>query len=132
MQQTTKYKLNLIERDDPFLPEGLNENTRKLEQVVSQHLEGMDQRVAVLEAHKVVMGTYQGTYKTDGTGIDEQHIHIGFCPHFVVAWYQSGIYPALFTGAGQTASCMRSAGDGVYVMSAANSIGQTYSFFAFR
>ena len=46
MQQTEKYKLNLIESSDPFLPDGLNQNTLKLEEVVSQHLEGMDRRSA--------------------------------------------------------------------------------------
>ena len=60
MQQTTKYKLNLIEPSDPFLPDALNANTRQLEQVVSGHLNDMDQRVTVLESLKIAYGAYQG------------------------------------------------------------------------
>ena len=41
MQQTETYKLNLIESSDPFLPDALNENTRKIEEVV----DGLEQRV---------------------------------------------------------------------------------------
>ena len=35
MQQTTTYKLNLIETDDVFSPEPLNQNTRKVEAALS-------------------------------------------------------------------------------------------------
>lgn len=35
MQQTTKYKLNLIETSDPFSPAPLNENAQKLEGALS-------------------------------------------------------------------------------------------------
>ena len=31
MQQTTSRKLSIIESSDPFLPEALNDNTRKIE-----------------------------------------------------------------------------------------------------
>ena len=59
MQQTEKYKLNLIERSDPFLPDALNENTKRLETVVSEHLEGMDARVTVLEAKQFAYGSFR-------------------------------------------------------------------------
>ena len=67
MQQTEKYKLNLIESSDPFSPDGLNENTRKLETVVSETLERMDARVTVLEGFKfhwggVKIGSDQNPY----------------------------------------------------------------------
>ena len=35
MQQTTTYKLNLIETDDVFSPEPLNQNTQKVEAALS-------------------------------------------------------------------------------------------------
>ena len=59
MQQTEKYKLNLIESSDPFLPDALNANTQRLEEVVSGHLEGMDQRVTVLEAKQFAYGSFR-------------------------------------------------------------------------
>ena len=34
MQQTEKWKLNLIDRDDPFTPDALNENTKRMEAVI--------------------------------------------------------------------------------------------------
>ena len=68
MQQTEKYKLNLIESSDPFLPEGLNQNTQKIEDAMTAHeaavearMDATDQRVTVLEAHKFACGTYTGT-----------------------------------------------------------------------
>lgn len=36
MQQTQKYKLNLIEGSDPFLPDGLNQNPKKIEDVLAE------------------------------------------------------------------------------------------------
>ena len=59
MQQTEKYKLNLIESSDPFLPDALNANTQRLEEVVSGHLEDMDQRVTVLEAKQFAYGSFR-------------------------------------------------------------------------
>ena len=59
MQQTETYKLNLIESSDPFLPDALNENTQKLEEVVSEKLGEMDQRVTVLECHHFACGSYK-------------------------------------------------------------------------
>lgn len=37
MQHTEKYQLNLIEPSDPFLPDGLNQNTKQVEVVLSAH-----------------------------------------------------------------------------------------------
>lgn len=60
MQQTEKYKLNLIESSDPFLPEGLNENTQKVEDVLKEKMEGpvaaLDARVTELEKLKLAYG----------------------------------------------------------------------------
>ena len=61
MQQTETYKLNLIESSDPFLPDALNENTQKIEEVVQEKLGEMDARVTVLEGFKFASGFYTGT-----------------------------------------------------------------------
>ena len=37
MQHTEKYKLNLIEPSDPFLPDSLNQNTQKIEDAMAAH-----------------------------------------------------------------------------------------------
>ena len=83
MQQTQKYKLNLIERSDPFLPEGLNQNTQKVEDVLKGMEDGplasMDQRVTVLEGHKMAYGTFSST-----TQVDRVHFSLGFPPKVVL------------------------------------------------
>lgn len=78
MQQTEKYKLNLIESSDPFLPDALNANTQKIEEVVSGHLEAMDQRVTVLEGFHFTCGFYTGT------GEVSQTISLPFTPRVVI------------------------------------------------
>ena len=80
MQQTETYKLNLIDMDDTFSPQPINENMGKLETALSA-LGGadaaLDGRVTALEAHKVVIGTYRG----NGTSASlYQTIHLGFTP----------------------------------------------------
>ena len=56
MQQTEKYKLNLIEKDDVFSPDALNENMEKVEAAITAGDAALDQRVIALEAHKIVVG----------------------------------------------------------------------------
>jgi len=74
MQQTEKYKLNLIESGDPFLPGALNENTEKVE----EELDALDQRVTMLEAKYIIFGTYTGN------GQKGQLIELGFTPRIVL------------------------------------------------
>jgi hypothetical protein len=74
MQQTETYKLNLIESSDPFLPDALNENTRKIEEVVHEKLGEMDQRVTVLEAKKFAVGTYKAEMN------ETLKVEVGFTP----------------------------------------------------
>ena len=74
MQQTETYKLNLIETSDPFSPQALNENTQKLEEVVSEKLGEMDQRVTVLEAKKFAVGTYKAEMN------ETLKVEVGFTP----------------------------------------------------
>ena len=65
MQQTETYKLNLIESSDPFLPDALNENTQKLEEVVSEKLGEMDARVTVLEGFKFACGSFRADRRSE-------------------------------------------------------------------
>ena len=74
MQQTETYKLNLIESSDPFLPDALNENTQKIEEVVQEKLGEMDQRVTVLEAKKFAVGTYKAEMN------ETLKVEVGFTP----------------------------------------------------
>ncbi len=67
MQQTQTYKLNLVEGEDPFSPLPLNENAEKLEAAISAARAdaaagdaALDQRVTVLEAKLMVVGSYTG------------------------------------------------------------------------
>ena len=78
MQQTEKYKLNLIESSDPFLPDALNENTQKIEEVVQEKLGEMDQRVTVLEAKKFAVGTYKAEMN------ETLKVEVGFTPEAVI------------------------------------------------
>ena len=76
MQQTEKYKLNLIERDDVFSPDALNENMEKVEAAIAAGDAELDSRVTMLEAKKIVVGTYvvQGSIT----------VELGFTPIAVV------------------------------------------------
>ncbi len=88
MQQTETYKLNLIESSDPFSPQALNENTQKLEEVVSEKLGEMDQRVTVLEAHKFACGSFQ-TPSDNGPLV----VELGFTPKAVFISRQRSDHP---------------------------------------
>ena len=92
MQHTDKYKLNLIEKDDVFSPDALNDNARstesttylgeiaaKAEIAARQALEG---RVTALEAHHTAVGIYRG----DTTPGDEtwRAISLDFTPEVVI------------------------------------------------
>lgn len=83
MQQTETYKLNLIDTDDTFSPQPINENMGKLETVLSA-LDGADEalgeRVTALEAHKLAVGSYKGSTTSRGVS---QTITLGFKPQAV-------------------------------------------------
>ena len=82
MQQTQNYKLNLLETSDVFSPNPLNENMEKVEAAIAAEAAALDQRVTVLEAHRIVSGSYAGI--DNGTGLP-QDIMLGFTPKLVVA-----------------------------------------------
>ena len=75
MQQTETYKLNKPETTDVFTPAPLNENADKLEAALA----GIDSRVTVLEARKLVVGTYKGGQESTLT------VELGFRPIMVLA-----------------------------------------------
>ena len=90
MQHTDKYNLNLIEISDAFSPDALNENTRKVEDVLAAQAAAeaaaretadgaLDQRLTVLEGRRLVVGTYTGNGNTAGQIID-----LGFTPAAVL------------------------------------------------
>ena len=88
MQQTETYKLNLIETSDTFSPDPLNQNTQKIEEVMSAETAqraaetaALDNRVTALELHKVAVGTYTGNATTTSK---TQTISLGFAPRVVL------------------------------------------------
>ncbi len=85
MQHTDKYKLDLIEKEDAFSPDALNANTQKVEEALIAHegavkevTDGLDQRVTVLEATKLVAGVFKST------NIPNDIIELGFTPEAVI------------------------------------------------
>lgn len=138
MQQTKKYKLNLIEPSDPFLPDGLNANTQRIEDVLIDRMEGsldaMDARVTLLEAHKMAFGSYNGTWTPTYPYENlTQFISIGFIPRFVMVWYPTGatsnVLIAYLPEMGSSYGGIQSAEDGFYVGGGANT--NPHQFLAF-
>ena len=95
MQHTDKYKLDLIEKEDAFSPDALNENTQKVEEALIAHegavkevTDGLDQRVTVLEAHKFACGSFQ-TPSDNGPLV----VELGFTPKAVFISRQRSDHP---------------------------------------
>ena len=86
MQQTNKYKLNLIEKDDTFSPDPLNDNMEKVERALEREAAArqaadaaeaqaradadaaLDRRIQTIEAHKIVFGSANNTSTTANLG----------------------------------------------------------------
>ena len=86
MQQTNKYKLNLIEKDDTFSPDPLNDNMEKVEGALKAETgarqaadaaeaqaradadSALDRRIQTIEAHKIVFGSANNTSTTANLG----------------------------------------------------------------
>lgn len=67
MRQTAKYQLNLIDSSDPFLPDGLNANTQKIEDVLSQTLTAHEATVsAQITAQNTAIAAIQGNLGIHG------------------------------------------------------------------
>lgn len=82
MKSTDKYQLNLIEPNDDFLPDPLNENTQKLETVLSQF---QDNTQAALTSLITGLGSgghtcrvAHGTYTGEGKVL--KNLNFGFTP----------------------------------------------------
>ncbi len=58
MQHTEKYRFDLIEKDDVFSPDALNENMEKVEGALETKADAdvIDARVRELEIHKFAVG----------------------------------------------------------------------------
>ncbi len=136
MQQTDQYQLNLIEKDDTFSPDPLNENTRKLEEALRAAREAGDaeaaareqvcadltRRVAALEGHKIAAGTYKSTGSS-------QTISVGFYPRAVITHGDSGgTYLATRDGSGFSGYLVLT-GNGFTVSGYANQ-GGTHTYLA--
>lgn len=85
MQQTTSREFSIIESSDPFLPEALNDNTRKIEAALDAHetqtkavTDALAARITTMEGHKMVMGTYTGD------GVNNRVIPLPFTPTLVI------------------------------------------------
>lgn len=99
MQQTDKYQLNLIEPSDSFLPDGLNENTQKLEDVLFNTLSAQDTKVNSWMAEvakqvgrggktaRIAWGSYVGD-NTCGEDHPTRHM-FDFCPVLIIVGSES-------------------------------------------
>lgn len=130
MQQTQTYKLNLIETSDTFSPAPLNENAQKVEAQFSAEAAAraaetaaLDQRVTVLEAKKIVAGTYTG----DGV-ITGQTINLGFTPRVVYVQANGGLSWLSVTGFGYGSVQVK--GGGFLTSGEFNSTNVPYPYFA--
>ena len=152
MQQTTKYKLDLIEKTDAFSPDALNQNMEKVEaQFDAARAEAaagdaaeaaartaadtaLDQRVVTLEDKIAVTGIYTG----NGSAGISQDIYLGFTPVIVFVSKGGGTTWCAFTDhvvASQGGIGLQIIDGGFRVSSymglTLNSSGQRYVFLAF-
>lgn len=136
MQHTDKYKLDLIEKEDAFSPDALNENTQKVEAALIAHegavkevTDGLDQRVTVLEAKKFAAGTYQLKVTVDYT------IELGFTPVAVLIQRVSdSTSVTLLTAVGSKGTSMLRITEGGFIVNALRGgVGHTgeYTYIAF-
>ena len=84
MQQTETYKLNLIESDDPFSPEALNDNARTVEAALVAKADAA--QLARVEGSVETVSTAVpkfacGSYSGDST--KNRKIELGFMPKMV-------------------------------------------------
>ena len=142
MQQTEKLKLNLIDRDDPFTPDQLNENTKEMEKVLVEQREMLAEELA--DMGKTLMGglaskgtctAYEGSYK--GDGITGRTIELGFAPKLLLM-FASGLnlvshnWSYRMSGSNLYDSGIRLTATGFRITnSTQNQEGLTFSYVAF-
>lgn len=135
MQQTETYKLNLIETSDTFSPDPLNQNTQKIEEVMSAETaqraagdEALSSRVTALELHKIAYGTYTGN-NTNRT------FQVGFTPQAVLIMCErNGLCGLAYTGQPSKTPAISIITGGFSVLSSAsvNSTSLEYQYMAFN
>ena len=134
MQQTETYKLNLIETSDTFSPDPLNQNTQKIEEVMSAETaqraagdEALSSRVTALELHKIAYGTYTGN-NTNRT------FQVGFTPQAVLTICErSGLCGLAYAGQPSKTPAISIITGGFSLLSSAsvNSSQSEYQYMAF-
>ena len=146
MQQTDKYKLNKPGVDDPIAIAPLNENMDKIEAALTSEAAALraeavataaalDERVTVLEATHMVVGSYVGTGTDTG---DSQTFDLGFTPKLVLVRSagSSGETITITNAPIRDASCdvLKIVPDGFFVnrvlTRGLNTSGYNYYFFA--
>lgn len=139
MQQTTSREFSIIEPSDPFLPEALNDNTRKIEAALDAHetqtkavTDALDQRVTVLERPRIVWGQYTGDGQTT------RIIPLPFTPEAAVVIHSQYYYTLMATGAPVSTARISLAENGIQLnkldstIYCSNTAGNVYFYFAFR
>ncbi len=127
MQQTEKYKLDLIEDGDPFSHKPLNGNAQKLEDAAAD----LDRRVIKLENCRILLGTYAGSGANEG-----QFIDLGERPVAVLSSLMHVYtYAALLMGENEASyssyKTMRLTDNGFWAGGALDQLHQTFCFLAF-
>ena len=84
MQQTEKYKLNLIESSDPFLPDALNANTQRIEAAMAAHEAGVTAKLS--EVTKIAYGDI----KVDASIQNQTDIQLSFTPQAILGLMDPG------------------------------------------
>ncbi len=123
MRKTETYQFNLVEPSDTFSPEPLNQNMETVEQALdalSGRNDGADAqtaalsaRVAKLEQHRFVVGSYKGIGGTDQT------IYVGFTPKCVIIGDAANTMVVIPSGEG-TGSYARIVTGGFYLPNTSN------------
>ena len=158
MQQTTKYKFNLIETSDPFGPEALNKNTQAVEDKLSavEAAHAAD-KAALQTAIQAAQTTANSAYKPGqlpwvvgsytGTGQNQsQTVNLGFRPSMLVITglkYAGTVAPELYavyfacTTGKELTNCITVTNTGFTVLKFTaypllNDLNRVYSYIAFR
>lgn len=133
MRQTQTYSLNLVDPDDTFSPDPINQNTQKLEDQLTA-LGGadtaLDSRVAALEGHKLAVGSYAGNGSSSA-----RTIRLGFKPRVLFLQVRNNGICMATQAFPYGSSDVVITEDGFSVKNGSfhgNTSGQTYIYFAVK
>ena len=132
MQQTEKRGFNIIETSDPFLPDALNDNTRKLEAALDALTAYADAGDAAVVSRVVELEKFHfacGVYKGNGV---ERLMNVGFRPLMVVLQLESREAHIIIEGNYFTDSTLEFVENGFFLTlnCGFNVKNATYVFFA--